>query len=495
MTIVVSNLSFDSSGNNRIYANTSSPTNQTLNIVANTQTYIINSTSVSSANMVVNSTAAYFNGSAVNETKINEYVIFPSGATFTNANLIPTGILQNKNANSTWLGYYNTYAYSYADLLLYTPVVLLANTTTAPQSCAIFDYVFGNNVYVGIGYDGLSGGLNANAVYYSADSVTWTYTTSSPNMTSASNYYNPGALAYGNGVFIIAQAVSNSLNGSSTLQTSSNGSSWTLRTLANTSTEPYSVAYGNGVFVAVGGNTGALGISAVYSFPLTSIGSIQTSTNGITWTNRTNPFTSNCVFTNVGYANGYFVAVGYGPPSGGGSGGLRICRSTNGTTWTVSNLDGTSTTSSTNTILPSMVNLQTGSQNFLYLSSINTIHITGSTNITSADNSANFYSNGVLSPSIGGCIASVNGSIIYQGSLGSYIIPTNTSTIGYLLDGNAGLTSGPYIYSTANAYLNGTFRSLGTTFGSNLFSYDPQTYFKLRTKVTAGDQISYLRAT
>ena len=71
-----------------------------------------------------------------------------------------------------------------------------------------------------------------------------------------------------------------------------------------------SIVYGKGMFVAVGGNTG----SKTY---------IVTSTDGITWTKQTSPFSNE--LRAIVYANGMFVAVG---ASG------NIVTSTDGITWT-----------------------------------------------------------------------------------------------------------------------------------------------------------------
>jgi hypothetical protein len=91
-------------------------------------------------------------------------------------------------------------------------------------------------------------------------------------------------VTYGNGTFV---AVGNT----GAIQTSSDGTTWTNRTTANTN-QQNGVGYGNGTFVAVGDN-----------------GAIQTSIdNGITWTNRTTANTNQQY--GVGYDNGIFVAVG-----------------------------------------------------------------------------------------------------------------------------------------------------------------------------------------
>jgi len=106
------------------------------------------------------------------------------------------------------------------------------------------------------------------------------------------------ALEYGNGIYVAVGAIGS-------IQTSTDGITWTNATSANTNAQT-GVAYGNGVFVSVG-----------------SAGSIQSSINGTTWTNRTTANTNDR--SAVAYGNGVFVSVG-----GAGS----IITSINGTNWT-----------------------------------------------------------------------------------------------------------------------------------------------------------------
>jgi hypothetical protein len=77
---------------------------------------------------------------------------------------------------------------------------------------------------------------------------------------------------------------------SGSIQTSTDGTTWTNRTTANTNAQN-AVAYGNGLFVSVGVS-----------------GSFQTSTDGTTWINRTAANVSDQ--NGVTYGDGVFVAVG-----------------------------------------------------------------------------------------------------------------------------------------------------------------------------------------
>ena len=124
---------------------------------------------------------------------------------------------------------------------------------------------------------------------------------------------NINSVAYGNGIFV---AVSNT-NG---ITTSTDGITWTQRT-SNVSGNLYSVRYLNGNFIAVG--TGANG----------GAGGITTSTDGITWTKRTTPGTGNSTdLRDVTYGNGYYYAVGMFNTTGNGY------YSANLTTWVGTNI-------------------------------------------------------------------------------------------------------------------------------------------------------------
>jgi hypothetical protein len=109
------------------------------------------------------------------------------------------------------------------------------------------------------------------------------------------------ALAFGNGTFV---AVS---YGNAIAATSTDGITWTQRTLpANTTWS--NIAYGGGTFVAVAYNTAIAATSA----------------DGITWTQRTLPMSAG--WYGIAYGNGVFVAVA--------NGGTIAATSADGITWT-----------------------------------------------------------------------------------------------------------------------------------------------------------------
>ena len=115
------------------------------------------------------------------------------------------------------------------------------------------------------------------------------------------------SIAYGNGLFV---AVSNS--GTNRVMTSSDGATWTGRTLSGgLATNAWqSVAYGNGLFVAVAQS---------------GTNRVMTSPDGINWTARNAPEAN--TWWNVLYAGGQFVSVAR-------SGVYRVMTSPDGITWT-----------------------------------------------------------------------------------------------------------------------------------------------------------------
>lgn len=97
------------------------------------------------------------------------------------------------------------------------------------------------------------------------------------------------------------------------MATSSDGITWTERTSGFGANNIQSITFGNGLWVAVG-----------------DAGIITTSSDGITWTARTSGMGTNTIF-HVVYDNSLFVAVGGG---GGTTNTGGITYSSNGTSWT-----------------------------------------------------------------------------------------------------------------------------------------------------------------
>lgn len=174
---------------------------------------------------------------------------------------------------------------------------------------ALWSIAYSNGIYVATG----TGGVSQQVIQSSTDLITWT--------NRFAGVVSSGTIrdvTYGNGIFV-------AVGTSGFIRSSTDGITWTARTAANTSTSFYSVVYADGIFVATGGDTGS------------TLGSIQTSTNGITWTNRTPVATSgsNTILTSVTYGNGQFVVTGLALNAGVarvGSGNVQT--SSDGITWT-----------------------------------------------------------------------------------------------------------------------------------------------------------------
>lgn len=132
--------------------------------------------------------------------------------------------------------------------------------------------------------------------------ITWTEINPGDNQ-----YYN--SVCYGNGLFVAV--------GGSYIMTSPDGVTWTVRNSGGYS-GLNSVCYGNGIFVIVGNSGSATQPNGV----------VLTSTDGITWTFRSNP---NGPWIRVCYGNGTFVATS---ESRGVYTSSQLMSSTNGTTWT-----------------------------------------------------------------------------------------------------------------------------------------------------------------
>jgi len=121
-------------------------------------------------------------------------------------------------------------------------------------------------------------------------------------------------VSYGNGLIV---AVGSNIGGTAGIiqSSSDNGNSWTARTVPGTVSAVNGTAYGSGLFVAVGQKDGVDGY-------------IATSTDGITWVERTNP--QNLNLSTVAFNNGLFVAAG---ESSAGGPITYIATSTDGITW------------------------------------------------------------------------------------------------------------------------------------------------------------------
>jgi outer membrane protein OmpA-like peptidoglycan-associated protein len=150
---------------------------------------------------------------------------------------------------------------------------------------------FGNGTFVAVSTSG------TNRVMTSTDGITWT-----ARSVPASPW---ASVTYGNGLFV-------AVAGSGNIMTSPDGVTWTAR---GSSTDSWSgITYGNNTFVAVGMGTTNF---------------VMTSTDGITWTNRSIPTSSSgAQWKSVTWGNNKFVAI-----SGSGFND-RVMTSPDGVTWT-----------------------------------------------------------------------------------------------------------------------------------------------------------------
>ncbi len=155
----------------------------------------------------------------------------------------------------------------------------------------------------------------SNDVATSSDGITFSFQS---NVLPATRDWR--AIAFGNGTFVIVDS-----SGTTGAATSTNGTTWTSRTLS-ASAEWSSVAFGTigatNYFVAVSGITGN-----------SNAGSYSTD-NGATWSASTLP--SSTRWSSVAFGNGRFVAVS----GNSGTTSTAAAYSTNGTTWTSSTLPG-----------------------------------------------------------------------------------------------------------------------------------------------------------
>jgi len=114
----------------------------------------------------------------------------------------------------------------------------------------------------------------------------------------------------------------------SELATSTDGITWTARTNAGGDGQARAVAHGDGVFVAISGATG--------QFFRDSSNSAAYSTDGITWTNNSLPSTEG--WRSVAYGNNTFVAVAGSGYYGGFNNAPDFCATgtySDGITWTI----------------------------------------------------------------------------------------------------------------------------------------------------------------
>ena len=143
------------------------------------------------------------------------------------------------------------------------------------EAFSLKSIAYGNGRYVIVGY---------GSRIYSATSVNGEWTRQDPRTQSSREIHR---VIYANGIFVAV--------GSSYLATSPDGITWT--NVSESFGTFQDIAYGAGLFVAVG-----------------SSGTCRTSSDGITWTSRT--IQSSTSFEQIIFANGKFAVVGNGNSAG-----------------------------------------------------------------------------------------------------------------------------------------------------------------------------------
>jgi hypothetical protein len=161
-----------------------------------------------------------------------------------------------------------------------------------------------------------SGTNSSGYINYSTDCVTWTGLA----ITGMSGAVTDFAYGTHNQYRL---AVSKGSTTTDSIASSTNGTTWTTRTGA-VAAALYGCTAGNGVFVAVGAT------------PASGGAVIQTSTDSITWSQRTSPFSNASAVTLFSVAYNpttgiYFANANFYDTTNGG----QACTSTNGTTWTI----------------------------------------------------------------------------------------------------------------------------------------------------------------
>ncbi|WP_338553121.1 X2-like carbohydrate binding domain-containing protein [Paenibacillus sp. KS-LC4] len=170
------------------------------------------------------------------------------------------------------------------------------------------EIIYDGTQYIAVGILGREGGI-----WTSNDLSAWT-------QQSVSGFADAfTAVAHGNGKYV---AVAGPYHGATMLATSSNGTSWSLQAGLLGNETLTDVAYGNGVFVTAGQLSSA------------NRAVIETSSDGVTWTERTLPTNTLNYLASVAYINNQFVALGNANDNSGNVTEIAILTSTDGINWT-----------------------------------------------------------------------------------------------------------------------------------------------------------------
>ena len=192
----------------------------------------------------------------------------------------------------------------YEDTVNYKPLLFTRTSTTNwVQRTIPFTKYDVNSIVYGQGLYVMTGDTPSRSVATSSDGISWTLRSVSFTHTNSSS----SSLFYEDGLFIVG---SDTIGGG--YATSTNGTSWTKRDIGSGIVD--SLVKGNGLWV--------MGFDE----------DIYTSTNGTSWVNRGKPFSQSGDVLSLCYGKGLFIA--------GGINGV-ISTSTDGINWTQrTNLQG-----------------------------------------------------------------------------------------------------------------------------------------------------------
>jgi hypothetical protein len=174
----------------------------------------------------------------------------------------------------------HTFIYNSTDCINWNPVFYTSNR--------YYGFINANDIYIAIG----------NGCYAtSSNGIDWTETTNSTLPTHSNSGAAEKTIAYGNnkfvGIYSGDNAGSNPPGNGSVVVSSNNGNSWSAYSPWSGSIfRPGSICYGNNLFIITADRPSSI---------------LQTSTDGINWTQRTVP---TGFWVSVAYGNGKFVALG-----------------------------------------------------------------------------------------------------------------------------------------------------------------------------------------
>ncbi|WP_341279576.1 X2-like carbohydrate binding domain-containing protein [Paenibacillus sp. FSL H8-0537] len=166
------------------------------------------------------------------------------------------------------------------------------------------EIIYDGTKYIAVGQLGKEG-----TIWTSNDLSAWTKQSISGQADAFTS------VAHGNGKYV---AVAGPYHGATKLATSSNGTSWSLQGSLLGNEFFNDVAYGSGIFVATGYTNKAV---------------IETSVDGVTWTEQTLPTNTLNYLASVAYINNQFVALGNANDNFGNVIELAILTSTDGINW------------------------------------------------------------------------------------------------------------------------------------------------------------------